>query len=107
MKRRQATTVLDVCVARVGVHRGALAASYVARYAMTLNRLGKFPTAVEYADDWAMVERSAWHHRARMQEALGDDWPAVVEHVAREIGRRQLGVKDATKLSLPSRIAVA
>ena len=100
-------SILELCVSRVGVHRGALAASYVARYAMTQQRLGKFPTALEYADDWAIIGRAAWDHRRRMQEALGDDWPAVVECVAREIDRRQVGLKAAMQLRVPSKLAGA
>lgn len=107
MARRRSVSVLDLCIAGAGVHRGALAASYVARYAMTQTRLGKFPTAVEYADDWAMAERSAWHHRAAMTQALGDDWPTIVEWVADEISRRQLGVNDVKRLTVPSKLAVA
>jgi hypothetical protein len=73
---------------------------------MTQIRLGKFPTTLEYADDWAIDERSAWRHREKMRDALGDDWPEVVAHVAREVERRQLGVKDATRLALPSKLAL-
>jgi hypothetical protein len=106
VNRRQAS-VLDLCVARVGVHRGALAASYVARYAMTQMRLGRFPTAVEYADDWVITERTAWNHRAAMQAALGDDWPQIVAHVADEIERRKLGVNAATRTAVPRKLATA
>jgi hypothetical protein len=101
------SSVIELCVARVGVHRGALAASYVARYAMTQTRLGKFPTTVEYAEDWAIDERSAWRHRAKMHDALGEDWPAIVEHVAAQIERRQLGVNAATQLPVPARLVAA
>lgn len=104
---RRARTVLDLCIGGAGVHRGALAASYVARYAMTQHRLGKFPTTVEYANDWAITERSAWNHRAKMHDALGDEWPAVVEWVASEIERRSLGVSDVKQLPIPAKLAVA
>ena len=99
--------MLELCVARVGVHRGALAASYVARYAMTMHRLdGKFPTAVEYADDWAIDERTAWRHRAKMQDAIGEDWPAVVEHVAGHIDERT-SVRTSIRTAVPARLLTA
>ena len=88
------------------MHRGAIAASYVARYAMTMHRLGKFPTAVEYADDWAIDERAAWRHRARIREAIGEEWPAIVEHVAGQIGDR-MNERTAMRVPSPARLATS
>jgi hypothetical protein len=81
-------TVLEVCVRRLGVHRGAVAAANVAQWALAADSLGHFPTTVEYAEWWAISERTAWRHRARCHSALGDDWQNVVESIAREIDER-------------------
>jgi hypothetical protein len=100
MTRRQPRTVQEVCRAKLGVHRGALAAANVAQYAITTHELGRFPTAVEYADWWAISERTAWRHRERITDAFGDDWREVVEAVADEIGGR-LAPRDVMNLPVP------
>jgi hypothetical protein len=103
----QRVSLLELCIASVGVHRGALAASYVVRYAMTMNRLdGRLPTAVEYAEDWVIAERSAWNHRAKMHAALGDDWPDIVEHIAKQMQLKQLGERKAMNVNVPASLAV-
>lgn len=76
-------TVLHACVDRLGVHRGSLAAANVAQLAIATRELGHFPTAVEYADYWSIDERSAWRHRARARDGLGDDYQDVVVALAR------------------------
>lgn len=81
-------SVLDYCTARVGLHRGGLAAAAVAQYAMTTADLGRLPSTTEYRDWWNISERTAWRHRERMHEVFGDEWRAVVERVAAEVKRR-------------------
>lgn len=100
-------SVLELCVAGAGLHRGAFAASYVARYAMTANRLGgKFPSAAAYAEDWKIPERTAWVHRQKMRAALGDGWQDVVMFVAGEIDSRT-SERQAIQTALPSALAAA
>jgi hypothetical protein len=82
-------TVQRHCVAKLGVHRGAIAAARVAQWALATAELGQMPTTVEYAEWWALDERTGWRHRALVHQALGDDWQAVVEDLAAEIKRRQ------------------
>ena len=78
------------CTAKLGVHRGAIAAARVAQWAMTTADLGHLPTTVEYADWWAMSERNAWRHRSLVHEAFGDDWATIVDDLAAEIVRRKV-----------------
>jgi hypothetical protein len=92
-------SVLEVCVARLGTHRGALAAANVAQWAIATAELGRVPTTVEYSDYWAINERSGWRHRARVHEGLGDQWPAVVEQLARRLGERR---SPRAVMSLPA-----
>jgi hypothetical protein len=88
MAKRQ--TVLQAATAKLGVHKGALAAANAAQWAMATADLGHVPTTVEYSEWWNIDERTGWRHRARVREALGDDWPTVVEALAAEISKRSL-----------------
>jgi hypothetical protein len=99
-------TVLQACTQKVGVHRGALAAAAVAQYAMTADDLGRFPTAVEYAEWWAISERSAWRHRARIEDVFGESWPSVVELVADELRKKRVrSPRAAMRLQLDLTLA--
>lgn len=75
-------TILQACTRKLGQTRGGLAAANIAQYAIAQAELGHFPTAVEYADYWAISERTAWRHRSRCEAAFGDAWPEVVEQLA-------------------------
>lgn len=81
-------SVQRFCVRKLGVHRGALAAARVAQWAIATAELGHVPTTVEYAEWWAIDERTGWRHRALVHEAFGDEWQPVVERVAAELVRR-------------------
>jgi hypothetical protein len=83
-------TVLQACTRKRGVHRGAITAAHVVQWAVATVELGHLPTTVEYADWWAVDERTAWRHRAGIREVFGDDWQDVVARVASEAGRRKL-----------------
>jgi hypothetical protein len=87
-KRRQPHTVLEYCVLALGVHRGAIAAAHVARWAIAVHELGRMPTTVEYAEYWFVTERTGWNHRASCRAVFGDEWPRVVEAVAADIGEK-------------------
>jgi hypothetical protein len=86
----ESRTVLQACVAAKGVHRGALAAAHVAQWAMTTHELGRIPTVVEYAEWWAVKERTGWRHRADCRDVFGESWREVVLSLAAEIGRRKV-----------------
>jgi len=75
---RKPRTVLEVCVAKQGIHKGALTAARVAQYAICAADIGHFPGAGTYADWWAIDERTAWRHRASIRDVFGDDLEAVV-----------------------------
>lgn len=83
-------TIQRACIARLGVHRGAIAAARVAQWAMATAELGHFPTNAEYCEWWAVDERTGWRHRRLVQQALGDEWPTVVERVAAVIAAREI-----------------
>jgi hypothetical protein len=86
--KRRPRSVRDVCIAKLGVHRGAIAAARVAQWAIATRELGHVPTVAEYSDWWALSERTGWYHASRIEAVFGDEWRDVVELVAREIDRR-------------------
>jgi hypothetical protein len=103
---RQPRTVLEVCVANLGVHRGAVAAANVAQLALTTSDLGHFPTAVEYAEYWAVIERTAFHHRRRAREGLGDEYQAVVLQLAAIItAKKSRSPRAVMSLPVPRPVA--
>jgi hypothetical protein len=83
-------TVHRHCVRKLGVHKGALAAARISQYAMVVADFGRLPTNLEYAEWWAVDERTGWRHRALMVEALGEDWQPIVERVAAVIAAKKL-----------------
>lgn len=80
--RRNPTTVLDYCVAKHGLHRGAFTAAYACQHAICMVDIGHLPTHREYAEYWAVDERSSKNHRARVRDVFGDEWEAVVRQLA-------------------------
>jgi hypothetical protein len=86
--RKRAPSVLDACVAKRGLHRGAVTAAWVAQYALQARDLGRVPTVVEYSTEWNIDERSGWRHREAIREVFGDSWRDVVLSVAAAIERR-------------------
>jgi hypothetical protein len=82
MAKRKPRTVLEHCVAKLGVHQGAFAAANVAQYAIATKDLGHVPTTDEYCEWWAVSERTGWYHRSRIRDVFGDDWPDVIEQVS-------------------------
>jgi hypothetical protein len=89
-------------VRKHGIHRGALTAAYVGQYAIAWSELGEFPTAVAYAEYWAISERTAFLHRSKIADVFGEKWPEVVEAVKDEIDRSQSrSLARAGQLPLP------
>jgi hypothetical protein len=83
---RKPRTLLEVCTARLGVHKGALAAAWLVEYALATRDLGHVPSGREYAA-WAFVDdRTAWRRRSALREVFGDDrWVEVVEALAAQV----------------------
>jgi len=88
MARRQPKTVLDHCIASRGVHRGALTAAWVAQWARCAQELGRFPTTAQYADYWAIHERTGWRHREAIVDVFGEEFEPTVMYVAAAIADR-------------------
>jgi hypothetical protein len=100
MAKRQPRTVLEVSVAKLGVHRGALAAAQVAQWALATCELGHVPTTVEYSEFWCVTERTGWLHRAHVRDVFGDEWPAVVQSLSEHIEKKS--PRAVTKLAVPA-----
>jgi len=100
---RKARTVQQVCIAKLGVHRGAVAAARIAQYAIATRELGHVPTTEEYSEYWAVAERTAWLHRRAVRDVFGDDnWRQVVEQVAAEIDRGAGSLSPRRVMDLPA-----
>lgn len=84
---RKPRTIQEQCIAKLGIHRGAIAAARVAQYAIATHELGHVPTTDEYCDYWAVDERTGWRHRAVIRDVYGDQWGEVVEAVAAPIAQ--------------------
>jgi hypothetical protein len=78
------------CVRKLGVHRGAIAAARVAQWAMATAELGHIPSTTEYAEWWAVDERTGWRHRAAVRSVFGENWQPTVERIAAEAARGRL-----------------
>lgn len=104
-------TVLEACVLVRGVHAGALTAKDVALAAMLTVKLGgRFPTAPEYADYWAVSERTAFKQWSGIAEVFGPDWRELVIKLAGEIeAKQEQRLRPVTKYRLPrgTRVATA
>jgi hypothetical protein len=86
---RATRTLLEFCVAKQGVRRGATTAGRVVQYAIAAADLGHVPTNDEYCEWWACSERTGWADRERMREVFGDDWRSVVEALAAATERQR------------------
>jgi hypothetical protein len=104
MAKRAPRTVLEACVAKQGVHKGAFTAAWTGQYALATVELGHVPSNREYAEYWAMDERNGWDHRARIKDVFGEKWPEVVQYLADEIERRKTrSLAKVRAIPLPAR----
>jgi hypothetical protein len=87
-KPKKPLSVRDACMRKLGVHRGAFVAAHVAQWAITAEDLGRFPTTAEYAEWWALDERTGWRHRAEIRDVFGEVEPVVMAVAARIEGSR-------------------
>lgn len=103
---RPARTVLEVCVARLGMRRGTMAAVAVVQWAIATDEFGRVPTTVEYSEWWAVTERTGWSNRATVRAVFGDDWQVVVQEIADHIDDRR-SRKEVMALPVRSRFVLA
>lgn len=74
MAKREARTVMEVCVAKKGVLKGARVASFIVSWCIASQALGREITLEEYADWWKESERTAYRHQADFREVF-PQWP--------------------------------
>jgi hypothetical protein len=59
------------------------------------------PLTREYAEWWAISERTGERHRAGILDVFGEQWPSVVESIAAEIRRRRVRApRDVLRLAV-------
>lgn len=98
--------LIKLFVRRYGVHRGGVYCAQFLQLALTARRLGRVPTAVEYADDWAISERSAWYHREHARGVFGERWEEAVLEVAGLL-EEAMSRKQAREVVVPGRLVAA
>jgi hypothetical protein len=95
-------------VAALGVHKGALACAHLIQWAMTTAELGEVPTVEQYAESWAVTERTGWRHAAELRAVFGEDWRAAVEDLSHKVTTHGVRTPRAgMELPLPSTLATA
>ena len=67
---RQPRTIMEVCISRAGVLKGARVASFIASWAIASQALDREITLEEYADWWNENERTAYRHQASFREVF-------------------------------------
>jgi hypothetical protein len=102
MKKRPARTVMEVCVARAGVMKGARVQAFISCWVIASQRLGRPITLADYADYWKENERTAYREQARFREVFpGMETPQpIADSVIRELGDQaaDVGLLPATLL---------
>jgi hypothetical protein len=68
VKRRPARTVVELCIARGGVMKGARVQAFIAQWTMASQALGKPITLEEYREWWRVSHGSAYREQARFRE---------------------------------------
>jgi hypothetical protein len=98
--------VLEACVRRYGLHKGAVRAADVGKWVIATQALGQVPTVEAYCEWWAVTERTGWRHAATCRELFGDEWRGVVLVLAAKAEDR-LSVKRALSVGLPPSLGIA
>jgi hypothetical protein len=109
-RRRPARTLLEVCIARGGIVKGARVCSFVIRWAMCADALGREPEVVEYIEWWNERDRTAWRHLAEFREVFATDQTpqflaAVIAPAVAGIGKKLdelTAAKTAGTIELPA-----
>lgn len=92
-------TLLQACTRAHGQTKGAVVAAWAIQWALTAQRLGRFPSTAEYADDWVISDRNAWRHRAAIKKALGPEYVDVLLSLARSLDARK-SRRDSVNIAL-------
>jgi hypothetical protein len=102
MAKRQPRTILEACVATHGIHRGAIVAANVAKAAIAAVELGHVASGNEYAEFWAIDQRTSFRHFEGIADVFGPDWRDVVEQLAKRAeARGDRKARSVTKYPLP------
>jgi hypothetical protein len=90
---REARTLLEVCVARAGLRKGALIAEYIIEWTLCTADVGHEPSANEVAQWWKASERTAWRRLAAFKAAFPEfDNPApLARQLIAEAAKRRIG----------------
>lgn len=95
---RATRSLLEVCIARGGLLRGALVAEFVIEWTIAAADLGHQPSVNEFAHWWRdRSERTTWRRLAAFKQVFPEfDNPApIAEQLLAEHGRVELKITTA------------
>jgi hypothetical protein len=61
---------MELCVAKLGIVKGARVCSFIASWCIASNALGRAITIEEYAEWWREDLRTSYRHQARFREVF-------------------------------------
>lgn len=70
MGRRAPKTVMELCIARAGVLKGARVAQFIAQWTIATQSVGHPITLEEYAEWWHESRATSFRHQARFREVF-------------------------------------
>jgi DNA-binding transcriptional ArsR family regulator len=70
MSKRAPKTILEVCLARAGVMKGARVQSFISLWSMASQRLGRPITVTDYAEYYGESERNVYRHLRSFREVF-------------------------------------
>jgi hypothetical protein len=101
MSKRPPQTIIEVCLARAGVMKGARVASFNSLWAIASQRLDRPITVADYAEYYGESERNVYRHLASFREVFPalDTPQAIADEVIAQAEDRVYGkVRDVGHL---------
>jgi hypothetical protein len=70
MSKRAPKTIIEVCLARAGVMKGARVQSFISLWSIASQRLGRPITVADYAEYYGENERTVYRHLRSFREVF-------------------------------------
>ncbi len=93
MSKRAPKTIIEVCLARAGVMKGARVQSFISLWAIASQRLDRPITVDDYAEYYGESERNVYRHLRSFREVFPalDTPQAIADAVIAEAEQRVYG----------------
>jgi hypothetical protein len=87
-KRRREPRIIDVCIARGGIRKGARVQVFITQWTLASQSMGKPITLDEYSEWWKESRSTAFRHQAEFREIFPAlETPQAIANVAIAHGR--------------------